>query len=219
MCWYIRLKILFCKSNYTLITLDDIAKRHVEWVKISKYVGAKPDEIGDIIQTMYLKLGEIQLKEGSLDRFANYNGTINTIYLFKMIHNAFIDIKRAENKVIPHQDQFNPVESPEMAEMAHLDLMGDVKKAIDDLRDYDQMLLELHFVYGHSMRDIEKRTGIPTHSVFNSIKNAKQFIKQRTKTKYQIYAEEKRNTETIYRITTIHRVGGHDSEGNESHGD
>jgi len=202
-----------------LITLEDIAKRHVEWVKISKYVGAKPDEIDDIIQTMYLKLGEIQLKEGSLDRFANYNGTINTIYLFKMIHNAFIDIKRAENKTIPHQDQFSPVESPEMAEYAHGALMDEVKKAIDELRDYDQMLLELHFVYGHSMRDIEKRTGIPTHSVFNSIKNAKQFIKQRTKTKYQIYAEEKRNTETIYRITTIHRVGGHDSEGNESHGD
>lgn len=213
------MRISNCKSNHTLITLEDIAKRHVEWVKISKYVGAKPDEIDDIIQTMYLKLGEIQLKEGSLDRFANYNGTINTIYLFKMIHNAFIDIKRAENKTIPHQDQFNPVESPEMAEYAHGALMDEVKKAIDELRDYDQMLLELHFVYGHSMRDIEKRTGIPTHSVFNSIKNAKQFIKQRTKTKYQIYAEEKRNTETIYRITTIHRVGGYDSEGNESHGD
>lgn len=213
------MRISNCKSNHTLITLNDIAKRHVEWVKISKYVGAKPDEIDDIIQTMYLKLGEIQLKEGSLDRFANYNGTINTIYLFKMIHNAFIDIKRAENKSIPHQDQFNPVESPEMAEYAHGALMDEVKKAIDELRDYDQMLLELHFVYGHSMRDIEKRTGIPTHSVFNSIKNAKQFIKQRTKTKYQIYAEEKRNTETIYRITTIHRVGGYDSEGNESHGD
>lgn len=213
------MRISNCKSNHTLITLEDIAKRHVEWVKISKYVGAKPDEIDDIIQTMYLKLGEIQLKEGSLDRFANYNGTINTIYLFKMIHNAFIDIKRAENKTIPHQDQFNPVESPEMAEYAHGALMDEVKKAIDELRDYDQMLLELHFVYGHSMRDIEKRTGIPTHSVFNSIKNAKQFIKQRTKTKYQIYAEEKRNTETIYRITTIHRVGGYDSEGNESNGD
>ena len=213
------MRISNCKSNHTLITLEDIAKRHVEWVKISKYVGARPDEIDDIIQTMYLKLGEIQLKEGSLDRFANYNGTINTIYLFKMIHNAFIDIKRAENKTIPHQDQFNPVESPEMAEYAHGALMDEVKKAIDELRDYDQMLLELHFVYGHSMRDIEKRTGIPTHSVFNSIKNAKQFIKQRTKTKYQIYAEEKRNTETIYRITTIHRVGGYDSEGNEGNGD
>jgi len=202
-----------------LITLNDIAKRHIEWIKIAKYLGANRDEVDDMVQTMYLKLGEIQIKEGSLNRFANYNGTINTIYLFKMLHNAFIDIKRAENKTIPHQDQFNPVESPEMAEYAHGALMDEVKKAIDELRDYDQMLLELHFVYGHSMRDIEKRTGIPTHSVFNSIKNAKQFIKQRTKTKYQIYAEEKRNTETIYRITTIHRVGGHDSEGNESNGD
>jgi RNA polymerase sigma factor (sigma-70 family) len=202
-----------------LITLNDIAKRHIEWIKIAKYLGANRDEVDDMVQTMYLKLGEIQIKEGSLNRFANYNGTINTIYLFKMLHNAFIDIKRAENKTIPHQDQFNPIESPEMAEMAHMDLMGEVKKAIDDLRDYDQMLLELHFVYGHSMRDIEKKTGIPTHSVFNSIKNAKQFIKQRTTVKYKIYAEEKRNTEEVYRVTTIHRVGGYDSEGNESHGD
>jgi RNA polymerase sigma factor (sigma-70 family) len=202
-----------------LITLNDIAKRHIEWIKIAKYLGANRDEVDDMVQTMYLKLGEIQIKEGSLNRFANYNGTINTIYLFKMLHNAFIDIKRAENKTIPHQDQFNPVESPEMAEMAHMDLMGEVKKAIDDLRDYDQMLLELHFVYGHSMRDIEKKTGIPTHSVFNSIKNAKQFIKQRTTVKYKIYAEEKRNTEEVYRITTIHRGGGYDSEGDTSHGD
>jgi RNA polymerase sigma factor (sigma-70 family) len=202
-----------------LITLNDIAKRHIEWIKIAKYLGANRDEVDDMVQTMYLKLGEIQIKEGSLNRFANYNGTINTIYLFKMLHNAFIDIKRAENKTIPHQDQFNPVESPEMAEMAHMDLMGEVKKAIDDLRDYDQMLLELHFVYGHSMRDIEKKTGIPTHSVFNSIKNAKQFIKQRTTVKYKIYAEEKRNTEEVFRITTIHRGGGYDSEGDQSHGD
>jgi RNA polymerase sigma factor (sigma-70 family) len=202
-----------------LITLNDIAKRHIEWIKIAKYLGANRDEVDDMVQTMYLKLGEIQIKEGSLNRFANYNGTINTIYLFKMLHNAFIDIKRAENKTIPYQDQFNPVESPEMAEMAHMDLMGEVKKAIDDLRDYDQMLLELHFVYGHSMRDIEKKTGIPTHSVFNSIKNAKQFIKQRTTVKYKIYAEEKRNTEEVYRITTIHRGGGYDSEGDTSHGD
>jgi RNA polymerase sigma factor (sigma-70 family) len=202
-----------------LITLNDIAKRHIEWIKIAKYLGANRDEVDDMVQTMYLKLGEIQIKEGSLNRFANYNGTINTIYLFKMLHNAFIDIKRAENKTIPHQDQFNPVESPEMAEMAHMDLMGEVKKAIDDLRDYDQMLLELHFVYGHSMRDIEKKTGIPTHSVFNSIKNAKQFIKQRTTVKYKIYAEEKRNTEEVHRITTINRGGGYDSEGDTSHGD
>jgi len=112
-----------------LITLNDIAKRHIEWIKIAKYLGANRDEVDDMVQTMYLKLGEIQIKEGSLNRFANYNGTINTIYLFKMLHNAFIDIKRAENKTIPHQDQFNPVESPEMAEMAHMDLMGEVKKA------------------------------------------------------------------------------------------
>ena len=188
-------------------------------MKIAFYLGATEDQAMDMVQSMYLKLAEIQLEEGNFERLTNYHGQINTIYLFKMLHNAFMDIKRAEGRAIPHQYEFVPVESPEMAEMAHLDLMGEVKKAIDELRDYDQMLLELHFVYGHSMRDIEKRTGIPTHSVFNSIKNAKQHIKQRTQIKYQIYAEEKRHTETIYRITTEHRFGGCSGEDNEGNGD
>lgn len=202
-----------------MVTLEAIAKRHKEWIKIANYFGASKDEADDMVQTMYLKLAEIQLNEGDFKRLTNYQGTINTIYLFKMLHNAFIDIKRTSNNTIPHHDHFVPIESPEMAEMAHLELMVEVKKAIDELRDYDQMLLELHFVYKHSMREIEKRTGIPTHSVFNSIKNAKQHIKQRTETKYKIYAEEKRNTETIYRSTTNHGFGGCDSEGDESHGD
>jgi RNA polymerase sigma factor (sigma-70 family) len=202
-----------------LVTLEAIAKRHNEWMKIAFYLGATNDEAMDMVQSMYLKLAEIQLEEGNFERMTNYNGQINTIYLFKMLHNAFMDIKRAEGKVIPHQDQFVPVESPEMAEMAHLELMMEVKKAIDELRDYDQMLLELHFVYGHSMRDIEKRTGIPTHSVFNSIKNAKQHIKQRTQIKYQIYAEEKRHTETIYRESPNNRDGGYCGEDNQSNWD
>jgi len=202
-----------------LVTLEGIAKRHKEWMKIAFYFGASQDQAEDMVQSMYLKLAEIQLAEGNFERLTNYQGNINTIYIFKMLHNAFMDIKRAEKTTIPHHDHFVPVESPEMAEMAHLELMLEVKNAIDDLHDYDQMLLELHFVYGHSMRDIEKRTGIPTHSVFNSIKNAKQHIKQRTQTKYKIYAEEKRHTETIYRSTTIHWPGGHDSENHESNGD
>ena len=202
-----------------MVTLEGIAKRHNEWMKIAFYLGATEDQAMDMVQSMYLKLAEIQFEEGNFERLTNYHGQINTIYLFKMLHNAFMDIKRAEGRAIPHQYEFVPVESPEMAEMAHLDLMGEVKKAIDELRDYDQMLLELHFVYGHSMRDTEKRTGIPTHSVLNSIKNAKQHIKQRTQIKYQIYAEEKRHTETIYRSTTEYRFGGCSGEDNEGNGD
>lgn len=201
-----------------MVTLEDIAKRHKEWYKIAKYLGANNDQADDMVQAMYLKLAELQLVEGNFQRITNYHGQVNTIYLFKMLHNAFIDIKRATKHPIPYQDHFVPIESPEMAEIAHLELMLEVKKAIDELRDYDQMLLELHFVYGHSMRDIEKRTGIPTRSVFNSIKNAKLHIKQRTQNQYKSYAEQKRNTETIYRNPTKFGSGGHDSESNEGNG-
>ena len=124
-----------------MVTLEAIAKRHIEWIKIAKYIGASNDEADDMVQSMYLKLAEIQLAEGNFVRLTNYNGTINTIYLFKMLHNAFMDIKRASNKTIPHQDQFNPVESPEMAEYAHGALMDEVKKELD-MQIHDAVLSE-----------------------------------------------------------------------------
>ena len=64
-----------------------------------------------------------------------------------------------------------------------------LNRVIDEMPEYDQMLLELHFVYKLSMRDIEKRTGIPLHSIFNRLKNAKNLIKNHTYVQYQNYCE------------------------------
>jgi DNA-directed RNA polymerase specialized sigma24 family protein len=124
-----------------LVTLEAIAKRHTEWLKIANYLGATPDQADDMVQSMYLKLAEIQLAEGDFTRLTNHHGTINTIYLFKMLHNAFMDIKRAEKHTIPHQDHFVPVESPEMAEMAHSDLMGEVKNSVTMTKCYWNSIL------------------------------------------------------------------------------
>jgi hypothetical protein len=56
MWWYIRLRISNYKSKHTLVTLEAIAKRHIEWIKIAKYIGASNDEADDMVQSMYLKL-------------------------------------------------------------------------------------------------------------------------------------------------------------------
>jgi DNA-directed RNA polymerase specialized sigma24 family protein len=90
--------------------------------------------------------------------------------------------------------------------------MANIKTTIDKMSDYDQMLLELHFVYKLSMREIEKRTGIPLHSIFNRLMNAKNLIKYENYGKYQSYCEAVTEKEAIA------RVGRHDSEGHQSHG-
>ena len=186
-----------------------IASRHREWIKMANYLGSDHPE--DAVQEMYLKLCEINEAEGSLNRF-EYHGQVNTMYIFKILQSKVIDAFRQKKREVYDEQQFNPVEPIQECEFAFEDLMSCVKSTIDEMGDYDQMLLELYFVYGFSMREIESRTGIPLHSIFNRLQSAREIIKNKTKEKYYDYCDKKADTEEI------DRVGRYDSEGDESNG-
>lgn len=183
-----------------MLTLEIIARDEVKWRKMANYLGARWGDIDDCIQNMYLKLAEIQQAEGSLKRLETATGGVNTFYIFKILQSAVINVYRAENKTIDHEAQFNPVESPEEAEYRYQILMTKIKEVIDTMHEYDQMILELYFVYGHSLRQIEKRTGITVTSVYNTLKNAKAYIKTHSKELYEQYIQQKADQETIARF-------------------
>ena len=164
-----------------MLTLGIIAKDEIKWRKMANYLGARWGDIDDCVQNMYLKLAEIQETEGSLQRLETPAGGVNTFYIFKILQSAVINVYRAENKVYDHEAQFNPIESPDESEYRYQQLMARIKEVIDTMHEYDQMILELYFVYGHSLRQIEKRTGITVTSVYNTLKNAKQYIKNHSK--------------------------------------
>ncbi len=174
-----------------------IASRHREWIKMANYLGSDHPE--DAVQEMYLKLCEINEAEGSLNRF-EYHGQVNTMYIFKILQSKVIDAFRQKKREVYDEQQFNPVEPIQECEYAFEDLMSCVKSTIDEMGDYDQMLLELYFVYGFSMREIESRTGIPLHSIFNRLQVSKNIIKQKTKDKYYEYCEQKISTEEVARL-------------------
>lgn len=183
-----------------MLTLEHIAQHDVKWRKMANYLGARWGDIDDCVQNMYLKLAEIQETEGSLQRLETPAGGVNTFYIFKILQSAVINVYRAENKVYDHEAQFNPIESPEESEYRYQQLMQRIKEVIDTMHEYDQMILELYFVYGHSLRQIEKRTGITVTSVYNTLKNAKQHIKNHSIELYNEYIEQKAETETIARF-------------------
>jgi len=183
-----------------VLTLEHIAQHDVKWRKMANYLGARWGDIDDCVQNMYLKLAEIQETEGSLQRLETPAGGVNTFYIFKILQSAVINVYRAENKVYDHEAQFNPIESPEESEYRYQQLMQRIKEVIDTMHEYDQMILELYFVYGHSLRQIEKRTGITVTSVYNTLKNAKQHIKNHSIELYNEYIEQKAETETIARF-------------------
>jgi RNA polymerase sigma factor (sigma-70 family) len=191
-----------------MITIEMIAYRNTEWIKMATYLGSNTPE--DIVQEMYLKLLE---NPDMLSRIEYKTNEVNTFYIFSIIRSKIVDAHRKESRESYDELQFDPIESPDTSEFAYQDLMESIKRTIDTMGDYDQMLLELHFVYKLSMRDIEERTGIPLHSIFNRLKNIKQTIKYQNYEQYQSYQEANNAKEAIARIGRYHREG-HEGNGN-----
>jgi RNA polymerase sigma factor (sigma-70 family) len=191
-----------------MITIEMIASRHTEWIKMSTYLGSNTPE--DIVQEMYLKLLE---NPDMLSRIEYKTNEVNTFYIFSIIRSKIVDAHRKESRESYDELQFDPIESPDTSEFAYQDLMESIKRTIDTMGDYDQMLLELHFVYKLSMRDIEERTGIPLHSIFNRLKNIKQTIKYQNYEQYKDYQEANNSKEAIARVGRYNREG-HEGNGN-----
>jgi len=179
-----------------------IAQRHFEWVRMATYLGSDTPE--DVVQEMYLKLCE---NPEIVERIEYKANQVNTFYIFSIIRSKIVDAHRKESR--EHYDEllFDPIESPDISEQAYQNLMESIKRTIDQMGDYDQMLLELHFVYKLSMRDIEERTGIPLHSIFNRLKNIKNAIKYKNYEQYQKYQEANNHKETIARTGRYYREG------------
>jgi RNA polymerase sigma factor (sigma-70 family) len=191
-----------------MITIEMIAYRNTEWIKMATYLGSATPE--DIVQEMYLKLLE---NPDMLSRIEYKTNEVNTFYIFSIIRSKIVDAHRKESRESYDELQFDPIESPDTSEFAYQDLMESIKRTIDTMGDYDQMLLELHFVYKLSMRDIEERTGIPLHSIFNRLKNIKQTIKYQNYEQYKDYQEANNAKEAIARAGRYNREG-HEGNGN-----
>jgi len=191
-----------------MLTLHHFADRHKEWIKIAIYFGADVESASEIVQQMYLKLGEIQIKEGNLNKLINYNGAINTVYVFKVLQNLFYDSKKVKEIGLDYIDNTYINDIEESEQEYHI-VLAKMKVVILSFNEYEQMLLELYFVHNRSLREINKRTGIGVHSIFNTIKNAKEKIRQTIEKDYRNYRDSGNKT--------IHWSRRYNSEDNESY--
>ena len=176
-----------------MITIDEITARHNEWRKMAFYLGATTDNVDDVIQDFYIKILEINETDGNLQRITGENGKLQTYYVFKIIQSIVINGIRAKKKDIFDENYIDENENDYIKieiNDSYSFLMLEIKAVIDGMREYDQMLLELYFVYGFSFREIERRTSIPTRSVFNIVKNAKELIRIKTIHLYEQHRKE-----------------------------
>ena len=159
-----------------MTTLQKIAEKHNDWLRVVKSFGCEGDKCEDIVQEMYLKANTL-INSGT---DISYGEDINHFYIYRILRSLFIDLCRKEAKVtkvnIEHLERF--VEEEEIKE--YKDIEGKMKELdtlVDKLYWYDAKVWRLIAEEKMSIAQLSKESGISYYSLYNTYKNVKSLIK------------------------------------------
>ena len=159
-----------------MTTLQKIAEKHNDWLRVVKSFGCEGDKCEDIVQEMYLKANTL-INSGT---DISYGEDINHFYIYRILRSLFIDLCRKEAKVtkvnIEHLERF--VEEEQIKE--YKDIEGKMKELdtlVDKLYWYDAKVWRLIAEEKMSIAQLSKESGISYYSLYNTYKNVKSLIK------------------------------------------
>lgn len=159
-----------------MTTLQKIAEKHNDWLRIVKSFGCDGDKCEDIVQEMYLKANTL-INSGT---DISYGDDINHFYIYRILRSMFIDLCRKEAKVtkvnIEHLERFVQEEETKQ----YKDIEGKMKQLdtlVDKLYWYDAKVWRLIAEEKMSIAQLSKESGISYYSLYNTYKNVKSLIK------------------------------------------
>lgn len=167
--------------------LKIVADRHSEWVDMVTYMGAG-DSAEDIVQESYLRL----VKYSNPDKFIN-NGEVKSGFMYMVLRNCYRDFLRDRNKLkTVSLDVVKPLMSSDEVNRKEAQYRLDCK--IDEITEgwhwYDRLLFEHYRTSGDSLRKINKDTNISVMSLFTTIKNCKERLREELGEDYEDYKNE-----------------------------
>lgn len=176
------------------VTVNSVSKRWDEFYAMAMSICKNEELSGDLVQMMFVKLLDIERKEGSLERIT-YKDEVNTYFCYRILFTLFLDYKRQKarrDKLFVYIDdvdstinlEYDPNESA-LAEENYHEKQSELLKEVEntDLHWYDAQLLKEYGMSDKSLRQLAKETGISTMSIYNTIKNAREQIKESTQAK------------------------------------
>jgi RNA polymerase sigma factor (sigma-70 family) len=158
-----------------LTTLQKIASKHNDWVRIVKSFGCEGDKCEDIVQEMYLKAHTL-ISNGTDISFGE---EINHFYIYRVLRSLFIDLCRKEAKItkvnVEYLEKF--VDEEEVIEYKDIEgKMKELDSVLDKVYWYDKKVFDL-ISSGMSIAELSKKTNISYYSLYNTYKNVKSLIK------------------------------------------
>lgn len=171
--------------------IEELNKYKKDWVNIAaSFVGERYAE--DIVQESYIRL----LKYSDKNKMIFENGTVNKSYMWKTIRSVSLNLinERKYNifslekeKHSLHDEFDSNLVSKEDALEKLLKMMND---EVDTWHWYDKKLYLLYKDSGMSFRTIASETGISWISIYNTIKNCKQRLKDKFQEDFEDYYNE-----------------------------
>tara|TARA_R110001592_G_C13102792_1_gene744334 strand:+ start:817 stop:1305 length:489 start_codon:yes stop_codon:yes gene_type:complete len=154
--------------------LKQIANQHKKWINIVKSFGCNKETAEDIVQEMYIKIQK-KLEEGLDIKYGDDD--FNYSYIFRMLRNLFLDLKRKENKVFIVDIDNIKDEFTEDDNTDYHKILGKVQNEMDQLFWYDKKVYQI-IDDGSSIADLSRKTKIPYYSLYNTFKKVKEKLKK-----------------------------------------
>jgi len=171
--------------------LEEIAKHHKDYIKSVKHLGGGLYS-EDIVQQMYIKIHDYNLKDKVF-----INGKVQRGYVWFILRSLFYDLKRQQKRFnkcsigegFDILDEFAKSDT-----MTYEDAYGLMIERIDaevnTWHHYDRQLFRLYSQSDRSMRDISAGTTISTMSIFTTIKNCKERLRDNVGEHYKYFIDE-----------------------------
>lgn len=168
---------------------QELAKYYPKLLKLAEKItkGNKVDA-QDLVQDLYVIILEYDqekikkiVENGHLvfwsarvlmNQYVRTNSAFKTKYYTKL---------RTENYDVKNFQYFDSIE--ELVEFENK--LQFVKDKMNNLHEYDKLLFEIYFSSGKSIRKLAKDTGISTTSIYTTLKNVKQYLKDEVESEYK----------------------------------
>tara|TARA_R110002020_G_scaffold283158_1_gene498889 strand:+ start:13645 stop:14250 length:606 start_codon:yes stop_codon:yes gene_type:complete len=180
--------------------LKIVSKKHNEYISIVRSFPENKNNkyIEDIVQDTYIelsKLGSKKHKENDkrvnkkykdltiAERVLNDNGDVNMIFIWiilkKVSMNHLKQKCKTKEKIIRLGENFDMAEIDGSENVrAYNKIIDKINKETERWHWYDKMLFQTYLKDGRSMRKLSKDTGISLTSVFTTLRNCKERLRE-----------------------------------------
>ena len=164
-----------------------LGQNHNEWLLMANKMGIG-DLSEDMVQETYLRI----IRLNYVDGIVKEDGSLNKFYMWLTIRAVHVDYLRSNSQNFVSLDEVK--ESYEETDLQKHEALNRldyrIHKEMESWAWYDSMLFKVYKEGNASMRNIAKDSGISLTSIYNTLKNCKQRLKESVGEDYQDYINQ-----------------------------